>query len=136
MPKELVARGGFLLLGSESEPAGLFDGRCVRAATLQRTVTCVDVTASGDAWRSERPVRSQYELSGTAYLDGGSGQGLFALGDTCWATYYSQHSASSQLDRVLFQGPVVVTRVSDQQSQGDYEVQEITLRSSGAPAVG
>jgi len=136
MPKELVARGGFLLLGSESEPAGLFDGRCVRSATLQRTVTCVDVTASGDAWRSEKPIRGQYELSGTAYLDRGSDGGLFALGDTCWATYYTQHAASGQLDRILFQGAVVVTRVSDHQSQGDYETQEIALRSTGTPAVG
>ncbi len=130
MPKQLVDQGGLLLLGAPLSPAGLFDGTKVHQATLVRMLTVVDMTASGDTHAREAPLRRHYELSGTLYTDG---VGAFALGDTCWATYYSRHATSGALDKVLFAGAVVVTKVADTQTQGEYETQEITVRSTGTP---
>jgi len=133
MPKQVVDQGGFFILGTEQDHNSLFGGTRVQQAGLTRTLTTVDVTASGDEYPSVKPLRRSYELSGTAYLDGSS---LFSLGDTCYATYYSQHTTAGALDQVLFQGWVVVLRVGDSQQQGGYETQEIALRSTGTPAVG
>ncbi|MBI2303083.1 MAG: hypothetical protein HYU66_29600 [Armatimonadetes bacterium] len=124
MGKELVAAGGFLVLGN-----GLFDGLTLQHATLTRTVQTVDSTASGDAYRSEIPIRRGYELAATSYVDTAHGL-LFSLGDVCTAVYRSQSGAT------LFQGPAIVVRVSDTQQQGSYETQEIALRSQGEPDIG
>ena len=134
MPKQLVDQGGFVLLGTALSPASLFDGTQVHQASLVRTLTTVDMTASGDAYPREVPLRRQYELTGTLYVDGA---GVFDLGDTCWATYCAQHTnQSNALDQVLFQGEVVVLRVADTQQQGNWETQDITLRSTGTPTIG
>lgn len=125
MAKERVDQGGFLTLGGSPNGDDLFDGTVVAQATLTRSVTTIDLTGSGDAYRIEKPLRRAYELSGTAYLDGGS---LFALGDTCYARYASQREVSGEL-AVLFSGEVVVVRVSDAQQQGNYETQEIAMAS-------
>jgi hypothetical protein len=127
MAKEVVDQGGFIQL-SGGGSGGLFDGTGVQQASLVRTITTVDVTASGDTHTVEKPLRRSYELTGTAYLDGSN---LFSLGDTCTATYYAQSFGTP-----LFQGVVLVTRVSDLQQQGGFETQSIALRSTGTPTVG
>ena len=135
MAKHIVDRAGFLLLGTTADPDSLFDGAQVKHATLTLNSRTATAQAIGDDYTEEAVVGKSYELSGTAYLADTAGRQLFAVGDTCQATYYSQHATSGVLDQVLFQGPVVVTKVSDTQTQGDYETQDITLHSTGTPTV-
>ncbi|MBI2298805.1 MAG: hypothetical protein HYU66_07630 [Armatimonadetes bacterium] len=86
--------------------------------------------AIGEGYADEAVVSKSYEISGTAYCGGDS---FFAVGDTCHATYYTQ--VGSSLTTKLFEGGVVVTRAADHQTQGDFETQEISLRSTGSPTV-
>lgn len=133
MAKEVVDSGGFLLLGTEADPDSLFDGTQVKQATLTLTSRTATAQAIGEAYADEAVVSKSYEITGTAYYEDGDTQKLFAVGDTCWATYYSQSETAGALDQILFHGEVVVTRVSDAQTQGEFETQEIAVRSTGTP---
>ena len=135
MAKQIVDQGGFLLLGTANDPDSLFDGTQVKQATLTLTTRTASAQAIGEAYADEAVVSRGYELSGTAFYTDGDTRKLFAVGDACVATYYSQSRTAGALDQILFQGPVVVTRVADSQTQGEFETQEIALRSSGAPTV-
>jgi len=133
MPKQIVDQGGFLLLGTTQGPDSLFDGTQVKQATLTLTTKTASAQAIGEDYADEAVVSRSYELSGTAFYTEADTRKLFAVGESCVATYYSQRRNAGALDQILFQGPVVVTRVADAQTQGEYETQEIALRSAGAP---
>ena len=133
MGKQIVDKSGFLLLGTSADPDSLFDGTQVKQASLTLTSKIATAQAVGEAYADEAVVSKSYEISGTAYYPSDGAHSLFAVGDTCHATYYAQHAASGALDKVLFAGPVVVTKVADTQQQGEFETQEISVRSTGTP---
>jgi hypothetical protein len=105
----------------------------VKQATLTLTTTTASAQAIGEGYADEAIVSRSYEISGTAFYGDGDTQKLFAVGETCYATYYSQSTNAGSLDQVLFEGNVVVTKVSDSQTQGEYETQDITVKSTGTP---
>ncbi|MBI2298399.1 MAG: hypothetical protein HYU66_05505 [Armatimonadetes bacterium] len=135
MAKQVVDTGGFLLLGTSQDPDSLFDGTQVKQATLTLTTRTATAQAIGEGYADEAVVSRSFEIAGTAFYTEADTQKLFAVGDGCYATYYSQSESGSPaaLDQILFQGNVVVTKVSDTQSQGEYETQEISVRSTGTP---
>jgi hypothetical protein len=129
MAKQVVDSGGFLLLGTTGDTESLFDGTQVKQATLTLTSRTATAQAIGEAYADEAVVSKSYEISGTAYYESADAEKLFGVGDTCLATYYSQGDTPA----ILFQGDVVVTRVADSQTQGEFETQEIAVRSTGTP---
>ena len=130
MAKQIVNTGGALLLGSGSgAPSSYYDGTETRSNTLTKTITTTDAQAVGDEYPESEVTRRSFEISGTVFATVAGGGGLFSIGDSCYATYKSQNGTT------LFAGNCKVTSITDGQSQGEYETQDISLRSSGAPDV-
>jgi hypothetical protein len=128
MAKQIVDTGGTLLIGSGSgSPSSYYDGTETRNNGLTKTIRTAEAQAIGDEYSQTDVVGRSYELSAQVYVPSGGTSALFAIGDTCYGTYKAQTGTT------LFAGLCTVTSISDSQSQGDYETQNISLRSSGAP---
>ena len=129
MAYQLVDTGGFFLLGTEADPDSLFDGTGVDSGSLSRETDSVQKQCIGDSYKQDDVTGRQFQIQGDVTLPTTNTGGLFAVGDTVYATYKSQGATPT----TLFAGDCIVKSISDRQAQGDYYSQSISLSSTGEP---
>jgi len=130
MSKQIVNKGGTVLIGSGSgAPSSFYDGTQTRSTSLSKSVTVQQAKACGDTYSQKDVTGEDYEVSATVYYPTDGTGGLFAVGTSAYVTYKTQQTVPV----TLFAGSCIVTRIGDSQSDGDYEMQDITFASNGEP---
>lgn len=121
MAKVLVSADGQVSFGGVAV-AG------IQSASLYEEGSGPSGQAIGESYVEEYTTIRRFSIELTRYADSTDASGgLFALGAVVVGLYESQNPDD------MFEGDMIITRISDRQQQGDFEMQSITARSTGTP---
>ena len=129
MAYQLDDTPGSVTLGTQADPDSLFDGTGVDSASLGREVETASTRPIGDTYKQEDVIGRQFQIQLEATMPTTNTGGLFALGDTVYATYKTQGATPT----TLFAGQCIVKSLGERQQAGAYYTQSVTLSSTGEP---
>jgi len=121
--------GGKLTVGaSASDKDTYIDGTAQKNVSLRKRLNTYEDKALGDTYTDVEIVSASFEMSAGLLLPKTGTDGAFVLPTS---EVYAEYTARS--GTVLFSGSAMVSEISDEQSDGSFVQQSITLVSSGAP---